>query len=278
MSPHAYSEDQLVEQPAIGLFADARLADGVGAGRNLRYGRHAGARDQGRGGAGRTPARGAGANSTRRCRRRRFKRRRRTDPRPLGDEPGSRQPRGLSAAQGRHHGVGARPRTRRPEDRTPARGGLGNAGQQRFPARQPVDRDRPALHLPARSGRLRQWPALGGDRTQEARRAGAGRLRREPHPLQAADSGAVLEQRAAHRQQRHRQPRRLADRRLGPLGGVEAHRARGRTAPRVAGSDAARHLRPHPPARSGRELHAVFRAQGRAGQDHRPEPPVPRRQ
>ena len=33
-----------------------------------------------------------------------------------------------------------------------------------------------------------------------------------------------------------------------------------------------------PPARSGRELHAVFRAQGRAGQDHQPEPPVPRRQ
>ena len=63
-----------------------------------------------------------------------------------------------------------------------------------------------------------------------------------------------------------------------PLGGVEAHRARGRAAPRVAGSDAARHLRPRPPARSGRELHAVFRAQGRAGQDHRPEPPVPRRQ
>jgi predicted nuclease of restriction endonuclease-like (RecB) superfamily len=135
-----------------------------------------------------------------------------------------------------------------------------------------------ALHLPARSGRLRQWPALGGDRTQEARRAGARRLRREPHPLQAADSGAVLEQRAAHRQQRHRQPRRLAHRRLGALGGVEAHRARGRAAPRVAGSDAARHLRPHPPARSGRELHAVFRAQGRAGQGHRPEPPVPRRQ
>ncbi len=45
-----------------------------------------------------------------------------------------------------------------------------------------------ALHLPARSGRLRQRPAVGGDRAQEARRAGARRLRREPHPLQAADS------------------------------------------------------------------------------------------
>ncbi|MFZ2207827.1 MAG: type I restriction endonuclease [Porticoccaceae bacterium] len=68
------------------------------------------------------------------------------------------------------------------------------------------------------------------------------------------------------------------DSRVGPLGGVEAHRARGRTAPRVAGSDAARHLRPQPPARSCGKLHAVFRAQGGAGQDSRAEPPVPRRQ
>ena len=33
-----------------------------------------------------------------------------------------------------------------------------------------------------------------------------------------------------------------------------------------------------PPARPRGELHAVLRAQGRAGQDPRPEPPVPRRQ
>ena len=62
------------------------------------------------------------------------------------------------------------------------------------------------------------------------------------HYKQAADSSAVLEQRAAHRQQWHRQPRWLAHRRLGALGRVEAHRARGRTTPRVAGGDAARHL------------------------------------
>ena len=64
--------------------------------------------------------------------------------------------------------------------------------QQRLPAGQPVQRHRQPLHLPARPGRLRQRPALGGDRTEEARRAGARGLRREPHPLQAADSGAVL--------------------------------------------------------------------------------------
>ncbi len=59
---------------------------------------------------------------------------------------------------------------------------------------------------------------------------------------------------------------------------MEAHRTRGRTASRVAGSDAARHLRPRPPAGPGGKLHPVLRAQGRAGQDHRPEPPVPGRQ
>ena len=51
--PHAYTEDQLVEQPAIGLFATLRLANGVGDGGNVRHGRHAGTRNQGRGGAAR---------------------------------------------------------------------------------------------------------------------------------------------------------------------------------------------------------------------------------
>ncbi len=56
-----------------------------------------------------------------------------------------------------------------------------------------------ALHLPARSGGLRQRPAAGGHRTQETRRAGARGVRRESHPLQAADSSALLVQRPADR-------------------------------------------------------------------------------
>jgi type I restriction enzyme R subunit len=52
-------------------------------------------------------------------------------------------------------------------------------------------------------------------------------LRRKPHPLQTADSGAVLEQRPADRLQRHRQPRRLLNCRLGAPLRVEAYRARG---------------------------------------------------
>ena len=80
--------------------------------------------------------------------------------------------------------------------------------EQRLPARQPVQRHRRALHLPARPGRLRQRPAAGGDRAEEARRAGARGVRREPHALQAArtDPAALLVQRAADRLQRHRQP------------------------------------------------------------------------
>ena len=69
---------------------------------------------------------------------------------------------------------------------------------------------------------------------------------------------AVLVQRAAHRQQRHRQPRRLAHRRLGALLRVEAHRARGRAAPRVAGGDAARHLRPAPACSTWSENFTLF--------------------
>ncbi len=50
-------------------------------------------------------------------------------------------------------------------------------GEQRFPARPPAQRHRLALHLPSGPGRLRERPAVGGDRAEEARRAGAQRLR-----------------------------------------------------------------------------------------------------
>jgi len=53
-------------------------------------------------------------------------------------------------------------------------------------------------------------------------------VRREPHPLQGPDPGAVCLQRADDCQQRYRQPRGLAHGRLGALGGVAARRARGR--------------------------------------------------
>jgi hypothetical protein len=81
---------------------------------------------------------------------------------------------------------------------------------------------RPAMSPPAYSEDLLvEQPAIGlfamldwqtASALEETFGAGgtlARRLRREPHPLKAADSGTVLEQRAAHRQQRHRQPRRL---------------------------------------------------------------------
>ena len=48
--PHADTEDQLVEQPAIGVVRGARLDHGVGIGGNLRRDRHVAARDEGRGG------------------------------------------------------------------------------------------------------------------------------------------------------------------------------------------------------------------------------------
>ena len=72
MNAHAYSEDQLVEQPAIGLFAALGWQTVSALDETFGAGGTAGARNQGRGGAGRAPARRAGANSTRRCRRRRF--------------------------------------------------------------------------------------------------------------------------------------------------------------------------------------------------------------
>ena len=45
-----------------------------------------------------------------------------------------------------------------------------------------------SIHLPAGSGRVCQRAAVGGDRAEETRRAGARSVRRKPHPLQAADS------------------------------------------------------------------------------------------
>lgn len=50
---------------------------------------------------------------------------------------------------------------------------------------QPIQRDWRILHPPARFGRLRQWPVLGGGGAKEARRADASHLRRKLHPLQA---------------------------------------------------------------------------------------------
>ena len=77
---------------------------------------------------------------------------------------------------------------------------------------------------------------------------------------------------------RHGQPGRLANGGLGTVLRVETHRARGRAAPGVAGSDAAREVRPGAPARPGGEFHAVLGAQGRAGEIHRAKSPIPRRE
>ena len=95
MTPHAYTEDQLVEQPAIGLFAAlgwqtvSAMEETFGAGGTLGREtkgevvlaarlRAALVRVQ--------PHAAAGGD---------HHRHRRTDPRPLGDEPGGGQPRGL---------------------------------------------------------------------------------------------------------------------------------------------------------------------------------------
>ena len=48
--------------------------------------------------------------------------------------------------------------------------------------------------------------------------------------------------------------------------------------PGVAGGDAARDVRLCAPVRLGGESHSVFPAQRRVGEDHRAEPPVPRRE
>ena len=57
---HAYTEDQLVEQPAIGLFAELGWQTVSAMEEVFGRERHARARDVGRGGAGAAIARGAG--------------------------------------------------------------------------------------------------------------------------------------------------------------------------------------------------------------------------
>lgn len=57
--------------------------------------------------------------------------------------------------------------------RTLARGGLGKPRAKRFPVSEPAQCGRQPLHLPARSRRFCEWLALGGDRTEETRRASA---------------------------------------------------------------------------------------------------------
>ena len=109
MSPHAYTEDQLVEQPAIGLFAELGWQTVSAMEETFGAGRHARPRDEGRGGVGVPAARGARAAEPRAAARGHHRRRGRIDPRPLGHEPGGGKPRGLSAAQGRHQGLGAGP-------------------------------------------------------------------------------------------------------------------------------------------------------------------------
>src|SRR5438876_1198491 len=132
MSAHAYNEDQLVEQPAISLFAElgwqtaSALEETFGA-----------------------PSPGLPATLS--------------------------HPMGEGTSLGRE-----------------TSGGVGAAGEQRFPACQPVQRHRRALHVPAGFGRLRQRLAAARPRAEGAGRARARRVRREPDALQAANPGLIL--------------------------------------------------------------------------------------
>ncbi len=146
--------------------------------------------------------------------------------------------------------------------------------------RQPDDDHRPALYVPARSRRVRQRPAVGGHRVEEAgvpaRQAFDDNLTSYKH--RRTDSPAVLVQRAAHRVERHREPRRVAHGGLGAVLRVEADRAGGRAAAGLAGGDAARGVRPDATARPRRELHPLLRAKAGLVKILGPEPPVSRRQ
>jgi type I restriction enzyme R subunit len=193
MTTHAYTEDQLVEQPAIGLFGVlgwqtvSAMEETFGAGSTLWAARprarwcwptacDAALTELNPGVPAEALQRAPSTNSARDR---------------SAHEPGGRQPRGLRAAQGRRSGLGARPAStagRRPSALRVI--DWDDTRTERLPAGQPVQRDGRALHLPAGSGGLRQRPALGGDRVEEARRAGARGLRREPDPLQAADPGS----------------------------------------------------------------------------------------
>ena len=142
--------------------------------------------------------------------------------------------------------------------------------QQRLPAGQPVQRHRRALHLPARSGRLRQRPAAGGDRAEEARRAGARGLRREPDALQAARFPQLFWYNALLIASNGTDSR---------VGSLTADWERFFEWKRIEREDEPRRVSLEvmlrgtcdrdAPARPGRELHALLRAQGRAGQDPR---------
>ena len=71
------------------------------------------------------------------------------------------------------------------EDRAGAGRGLGKSRGERFPACFPDDGHRAALYLPPGFDRFRERAAVGGDRAEEAGRAGEAGVRRQPHQLQA---------------------------------------------------------------------------------------------
>ena len=168
------------------------------------------------------------------------------------------------------------------KSRAGARDRLGEPERERLPARQPVERHRRALHLPAGSGRLRQRPAAGRDRAEEARRAGASRRstrtsRSYKHPQNGIPQlfwyNALL---IASNGTESR------------VGSLTADWERFFEWKRIEREDEPRRVslevmlrgtcEPDAPARPRGELHALLRAQGGPGQDPRPEPPVPRRQ
>jgi hypothetical protein len=215
--PNCHEHPRLHRRSACGkarprVVGGARLADGNGGGGAGGGGRNPGPGDQGRGGAGGAAAGGAGEAESQLARRSHPGGHRPAQPRPVGDEPGSRQPGDLSAAEGGGPGVDPRPGTRGAADRAAAGDRLGAARKQRFSGGEPAECGGQPVYLPAGSGGLCQRAALGGDRVQTARGAGAGRFRRKPEPLQAAGSTALLVQRHVDRQQWHRQPRGLAHR------------------------------------------------------------------
>ena len=156
---YAYTEDQLVEQPAIELFAElgwetvSAMEEVFGAGGTL------GRETKGevvlvprlRAALERLnptlpPEAHHGGH-------------RRTDPRPLGHEPRGGEPRGVRPAEGRHSGFGVP--TASTADRRPSgcASSTGRIRGKRLPAGEPDERHGSALHLPARPRRLRERPA-----------------------------------------------------------------------------------------------------------------------
>jgi hypothetical protein len=189
-----------------------------------------------------------------------------------------RQPRGLSAAQGRHHGVGARPRARRPEDTERLR---------------VVDWEHPENNDFLL---VSQFSVTGALYTCRPDLVGfvnglpwvVIELKKPGVPARAA-----FDENLTHYKQQI--PALFwsnalliasngTDSRVGSLTAdwerfFEWKRIEREDEPRRVSLEVMlRGTCDRPPARPGGELHAVLRAQGRAGQDHRPEPPVPRRQ